>query len=139
MSNLNPAVAFDVLRGWPNGAAIDDSFPVTATKTVLEGQFCSLLANGTVSSIAPAVTNSYRLCIQGSDQYDVKFVGKVVVLRGHVTIKTEKYTGAVVVGGPVMVGADGYLLPGVPATAPTVGIVEEIDAANKVIIVALSL
>lgn len=106
MSNLSTSVKFDVLRGWPNGGAVAESYPVASTKTVLEGQF--VVVGGTanapsvdVGAAALVTSKSIRLVIQGNDKAtasDGFFTGKAVTLRGSVTIQTEKFVPTTVSG-----------------------------------------
>jgi hypothetical protein len=121
MSNLTYSVAtgkysvnFDVLRGWPNGGAIEDSFVVASGKTVTEGQFVVLGGTAAAPTVdvgaAVLVTSpALRVVIQGNDQFDAKFVGKASTLRGKVTIKTEKFV-------PTSVAGVTAYVPGVPLT-----------------------
>ena len=153
MSNLNSP--FDVVRGWPHGGAVDEAFPVDTALTVplTEGQLVVLVDNGGVTSVthppAPAAEGSatptrLRMVIQGNDQSDGKFTGKVVTLRGEFTVKTDKFVaGAYTVGELVTwssnVNEEGFITKRTVANEEVVGEVLEYDSVNGVLTVAMSL
>jgi hypothetical protein len=170
MSNLSTAVKFDVLRGWPNGGAIEDSWIVASGKTVAEGQFVVLGGSANAPTVDVGAANlvtspAVRLVIQGNGkatESDGYFTGKASTLRGKVTIKTEKFvptsvTGVTsyIPGTPLTVAGGtsiyaGFLVSksvvsGFPSasqdftTGTLVGYVEEYDAGNGTLIVALDL
>jgi hypothetical protein len=134
------STVFDVLRGWPNGGAVEESYAVTSGATVAEGTFVVLGTAGTVAVPSSVVTAAItlRLVIQGSDQSDAKFVGKVVTLRGPVTIKSEKFlTGATAITKGALLavsketGSQGYLINQATTgytTAAVIGVCEDITA-----------
>lgn len=146
---------FDILRGWPFGGAIEESFQVKTGDTLKEGQLAEfdgttgklkLMATSsdtTLNNQAELGINRAVLVIQGNDQYDAKFVGKVVTLRGPVTIKTEKYTGAVNAGDyltwDTSSNYEGYLKTAVVADSIVVGRCLESDSVNGYIVAALNL
>lgn len=152
MSNLSSTVLFDVVRGWPDGAAVEECFPPTSGSTVLEGELVVLAADGTVDVPASIATEGgttrtrLYLVIQGNDQSDANYVGKVVCLRGNLTIETEKFVGAIgnyTVGELVTVdvaGADaGQITERTGANEQIVGMVEAVNSTAGKITVALSL
>lgn len=123
MSNLNKDVRFNVLRGWPEGGAIELNLPASDGVTLREGEFVVIEDDSdepkfkhppyqsiTDAGVAEGSTNRPRLYVvlQGNDQWDAKFVGKVTALRGLLTIETEK------------VVAPGSLSPGDPLTVEEV-------------------
>lgn len=161
MSNLSSSVKFDVLRGWPNGSAVAESYAVTATKTVKEGQFVQIAGTANAPTVAVQaavlVTAKSQCVIQGNDQFDGSFTRKCVALRGTFTIKTEKFvptsqTGvtAYVPGTPLtVVGGTGTYagclcsatnVTGAAvntdlSTGAIVGYVDSYDATNGVMVV----
>jgi hypothetical protein len=151
MSNLSSSVLFDVVRGWPHGGAVDESFPVATGVTVKEGELVILDSTGAVTHAAsvpteadPAAPLKLYLVIQGNDQWDAQFVGKVVVLRGDVTIETEKfvagaYTPGELVTISVAAGSEGYIAQRTVANEQIVGVVEAYDSTAGKLTVALSL
>ena len=151
MSNLSSSVLFDVVRGWPHGGAIDESFPVATGVTVKEGELVVLNASGQVDHPAtvpaeadPAAPLKLYLVIQGNDQWDAQFVGKVTVLRGEVTIETEKFVAGAYTPGELVtvstaVGSEGHIAQRTVANEQVVGVVEAYDATAGKLTVALSL
>lgn len=150
MANLSSAVLFDVVRGWPNGGAIDESFPVAAGVTVKEGELVVLDAAGALTHAAAVAVEAsvtpdkYYLVIQGNDQTDAQFVGKAVVIRGDLTIETEKfevnaYAANDLVCVSLGVGTEGHVAPRTVATEQVIGVVEAYDAAAGKLTVALSI
>jgi hypothetical protein len=150
MSNLNTSVKFDVLRGWPWGGAIEESFVPNGTTVFKEGQLVALNSSGNLvvapavpvtSGASPAQPVQLRMVIQGNDQFDGSFVGKCVTLRGAFTIKTEKYTGTQPAKGAYVswdttAGSEGFLKTA-GATEQWVGQVEETE--TNAITVAMKL
>lgn len=149
MSNLSSSVKFDVIRGWPHGSAVDESVAPAPGVEVQEGQLVTLGATGAalVSSVPTeggTARTMFRMVIQGNDQSDADFVGKVVVLRGDLTVETEKFVaGAYAVGDYVTasagVGTEGYITVRTGANEQIVGQVEAYDATAGVLTVALKL
>lgn len=153
MSNLTSTVKFDVLRGWPWGGAIEESFVPASGKTYSEGVLVSIDSSGNAADVPSAVQPwgagtgqpvMLRMVIQGNDQFDGSFVGKAVTLRGEFTVKTEKYTGTIPAKGayvtwdPSTSGKVGWLKTA-GATDQWVGQVEDSDSTNGFIVVAMSL
>lgn len=101
MSNLNRNVVFDVRRGWRDGGAIEDNLPpsIEAGEPVIlrEGEIVERQSDGTVDHPSDTATErsetppKLHMVLQGNDQWDAAFVGKVTVLRGLFTIRTEKF------------------------------------------------
>lgn len=149
MSNLTSTVLFDVVRGWPNGGAIEESYPPETGRTITEGRLCELEADGQVDWATTAVATEggtapiqYRMCIQGNDQSDANFVGKVTTLRGDFTVETEKVVGTFTVGNYVTVSVaadtEGYIVERA-GTEQILGQVEAWDGTAGKLTVALSL
>jgi len=83
------------------------------------------------------------MVIQGNDQSDAQFVGKVVTLRGLMTVATEKVVGAGFAPGDYLtvssgLGTEGYLEER-SGTEQIVGQVESWDSATGKLIAALNL
>ena len=161
MSTLASKV--DVLRGWPNGQAIEDSFTVDTGVTLYEGRIAMLKASGNNPVVGEASTAAATLfgadaagtpvtglyfVITGNDAntYDGVFTGKAVVLRGPMTIQTDQLGEAVANFEPgervkwqhTGAGEIGkFLVAG--ATDQSIGVVEKTDEVNGTIIVQLSL
>lgn len=151
MSNLSSSVLFDVVRGWPNGSAVEESFPPETGRTLREGQLVVLEADGqvddrgwTLQTEGGATPNRFRMVIQGNDQSDANFVGKVTTLRGNFTVETEKVVGTGYAPGDKVTvssgtGTEGYLVEVTGANEQIVGEVEAWDAATGKLTAALSL
>jgi len=111
---------FDVLRGWTPGgdAGIDQSLPpreiAGVPVSLSAGLLVVLRSDGTVD--VPAALNGnwkpYYVVQSGNDDFDAQYVGKVVCLRGKLTIKTDKLAAAQTfpVAGPVAVDTSGMLV-----------------------------
>lgn len=151
MSNLTETVKFDVVRGWPFGGAIEDSYGVTASETLKEGRIVTLASTGLLTGtlaappdLTVAIPAQVFMVIQGNDQYDGKFVRKAVVLRGNFTVKTEKYVSTnLVVGSPLTWDetdgdGEGYLILAA-AKEQVIGYVESIDATAGVLTANMSI
>lgn len=131
---------FDVIRGWEPGgdASIDQSFPPALSGglpvTLLPGYIVQLSPLGEVDvattppSVALGTANvpPVYVVIEGnSPDFSARFVGKVVCLRGKLTLKTDKLAPAQVfaVGGGVTYTA-GLLTDKLPtATTHQIGVV----------------
>jgi hypothetical protein len=96
---------FDVLRGWEPGgdAGVDQSFPPNAPGgvpvTLLPGYIVTLSASGTVDvattpanvTLGTADPRQVYVVVEGNGaDFSARFVGKVVCLRGKLTIRTDK-------------------------------------------------
>jgi hypothetical protein len=156
MSNLSTAVVFDVLRGWPNGAAIAENFSPEAAALVpgaelLEGQIVEhngvaapndglQLPVGNVAAAGVAPTLGLYMVIQGNDQSDAQMSGQITVLRGEFTVRTlkvEQAVQALTVGQPVSYNANGNI--DVAGVSLVIGYVEEVWDATTGVVVALSI
>ena len=111
---------FDVLRGWTPGgdAGIDQSIPpriVAGVPVSLPaGLIVALRSDGTVdvpASLA-ATWKPFYVVASGNNDFDAQYVGKVVCLRGKLTIRTDKLAAAQTfpVGGPVSADTSGMLV-----------------------------
>ena len=102
MANLDDK--FDVLKGWEPGgdASIDQSFPPKKTvgvpATLLPGTIVTMDANGDIDvATTPADVSASEVGIQvyivlegnGVDT-STQFLEKLVVLKGKLTVKTDK-------------------------------------------------
>ena len=117
MASLNSK--FDVLRGWlPGGdSGVDQSFPVhenVGVPVTLEpGMLVEMDSAGEVDvASTPDLSQvdpiQLYVVVEGNDtDFSAQFVGKVVCLRGKLTIKTDQIAGgqAFAVGSPVTVNS----------------------------------
>lgn len=117
MSILNNKA--DVLRGWTPGgdSAIDQSLPVQAALTVSPGMIVAYQATGVVALPAAPSANWQPLYYvqegNTTSEFDTNFVGKVLCLRGKLTVKTDQLVaGGLTVGGPVTCDAAGRIIAG---------------------------
>lgn len=111
---------FDVLRGWTPGgdAAIDQSIAPRViggvAVSLAAGLLVVLRSDSTVDVPAALDANwkPYYVVASGNDDFDAQYVGKVVCLRGKLTIKTDKLAAGQVfpVAGPVAVDTSGMLV-----------------------------
>ena len=131
---------FDVLRGWPNGGAVEKAmYPDTGVE-LQEGDLVELKANGKVDKLTLAAGDDKAvfLVIEGnkeSDSYSGHYLNKVVAITGCYEVITENFAaGAYEPGLPVTV-IGGQWAP-VGAGEPTVGHVSAYDAtANTLTVV----
>lgn len=113
---------FDVLRGWTPGgdAGIDQSIPPRIVGglpvSLVAGQVVVFRSDGTVDVPAALDANwkPYYVVVEGNDDFDTQYVGKVLCLRGKLTIKTDKFATAQSFpkAGPVAVDTSGMLVDG---------------------------
>lgn len=115
MSILNSKV--DVLRGWTPGgdAGIDQSLGVTAAVTLNPGSLAALQTTGLLNLPAAASANWQPLyfIVEGNtaNEFDTNFVGKVLALRGKLTVKTDQFViGGMTIGGAVSVNNAGQFI-----------------------------
>lgn len=115
MTILNSKV--DVLRGWTPGgdAGIDQSLPPVSGSTFAPGSAVALQSTGEVDlPAAPSATRQpIYFVVEGNTahEYDTDFVGKMLCLRGKLTVKTDVYLSAgLAVGGPITVNASGQFI-----------------------------
>ena len=114
MSILNSNV--DVLRGWTPGgdSGIDQSLVPATGVTFPPGSAVALQASGELDLPgAPGATREpIYFVVEGNtaSEFDTDFVGKIMVLRGKLTVKTDVHTGAFTVGGPVGTNASGQFV-----------------------------
>jgi len=118
MSNLNSA--FDVLRGWPNGSALSWDFVQKAgIANIVEGTVVAVEDDGAGRSVVDRHESALLignnpdhpwLVVQGADQYDGEFTGKLtcVKLRTGVVFKVVTVLTPVV-GELVWADANGVL------------------------------
>lgn len=151
MSNL--ASKFDVLRGWPAGSALDESIAVDSGVTLTEGTLAVIdsatgnLALPTAVSVqgAAAGPTKFRMVIQGNDQFDGKFVGKAVTLRGAFTVATDKFVAGSYTPGQLLTvhvavdASQGWLCARTGTNEQVVGEVESYDSVNGVLVVSMAL
>lgn len=150
MSNLNNK--FDILRGWPSGAAVDETFTVNTGVTVVEGLLVSLnssdnliLPTAVLAQGAAAGPSKFRMVISGNDQFDGVFTGKAVALRGTFTVQTDQFVAASYTPGQLLtvhvaVDADqGKLCARTVSNEQVVGEVESYDATNGILVVSMAI
>lgn len=111
---------FDVLRGWTPGgdAGIDQSIAPRISGgspvSLPAGLLVVLRSDSTVDVPAALDANwkPYYVVAEGNDDYSAQYVGKVLCLRGKLTIKTDKLAGGQTfpVAGPVAVSTAGLLV-----------------------------
>jgi hypothetical protein len=145
MANLNDL--FDVLRGWEPGgdASIDQSLPPFVSGgtpvTLLPGYIVTVDANGFVDvastpadvTLGTAQPLQVYVVLEGNGQdTSAQFVEKVVCLRGKLTVKTDKLTGAQTfpVGGKVTYASGLLSDAGGTATTQVIGTVLENNVAT---------
>ena len=115
MAILNSKI--DDLRGWApgNDACIDKSLAPTASQTLVPGMLVALQSDGTVGAPAAASANWQPLyfVVEGNstNELDTNFVGKCLVIRGKLTVKTDQYVNSgLTVGSAVSVDNQGRII-----------------------------
>ena len=152
MSNLSNK--FDILRGWPDGSAIEESFQLSTASTLVEGLMIvedsvhagyvilptSIPANGAVTG-----PEKFRMIIQGNDQFDGAFTQKCVTLRGDFTVQTDQFVydagmtpGTLVTVSVAADATKGQLIKEA-GNAQVVGEIESIASDHSSIIVSMSI
>jgi hypothetical protein len=155
MANLNDK--FDVIRGWEPGgdASIDQSLPPNAPGgtpvTLLPGYIVDVSATGTVDvatspadvTLGTAQPLQVYVVLEGNGQdTSAQFVEKVVILRGKLTVKTDKVAGAqsFPISGKVSYASGLLEDAGASATTQVIGTVLENNiATDGTIVVELDL
>lgn len=107
----------DVLRGWTPGgdAGIDQSLPVQNALTISPGMIVALQATGVLAMPAApsAAWQPLYYVVEGNttSEFDTNFVGKAMVLRGKLTVKTDQYVASgLTVGSAVSCDASGRII-----------------------------
>jgi hypothetical protein len=128
MSNLSTAILFDVTRGWPHGGGLAEEFvpDPNGPDTLLEGHLVDQTGNGialaTETNVATSIVppNGLYMVIQGNDQSDAQSSGRITVLRGNFSVRTEKVDAA----------SDLVTVPAPAGTPVSYNAVGEIDDEN---------
>lgn len=138
MANLDDK--FDVLKGWEPGgdASIDQSLPPKKTAgvpaTLLPGTLVTMDSNGDIDvattpanvSASEANTLQVYIVLEGNGvDTSTQFLEKVVVLRGKLTVKTDKLAGSQTFGITGLVTFDTGLLRDHSGTEQAIGVVLE--------------
>lgn len=148
---------FDVLRGWQPGgdSGVDQSFPPVLSGgvpvTLLPGYIVTQDASGTIDvastaasvALGTALPKQVYIVVEGNG-YDTstQFVGKVVCLRGKLTVKTDKLAGGqtFAVAGKVSFVSGLLVDAGPTATTQKIGqVIENNVAVDGTITVELDL
>jgi len=90
MSNLTSL--FDIRRGWPNGCALSWDFPQKAgvTPAIIEGTVVAVEDDGAGNAVVDRHTSALLvgnnadhpwLVVQGTDQYDGEFTGRLTCVK----------------------------------------------------------
>lgn len=154
MSNLSSG--FDILRGWPNGAAVDDNYVVSTGVTLTEG-LLAVYDSGVTSALSLTLPTAvaaqgaatgptkFRMVIQGNDQFDASFVGQITTLRGAFTVQTQAFVSGSYTPGELLtvsVAVDsnqGKLKARTGANEQVVGEVESYDSVNGLLVVSMAI
>ena len=155
MANLDDK--FDVIRGWEPGgdASIDQSLPpfenAGVPVTLLPGNLVVMDVNGFVDvgstaanvTLGTAMPQQVYIVLEGNGvDTSAQFVGKVVCLRGKLTVKTDKLTGSQTfpLGGHVTFASGLLSDHGATATTQSIGTVLENNVSTDgTIVVELDL
>ena len=97
---------FDILRGWPNGSAVQEDFVIPSTANLgthpfKQGQWVSLVDNNagvmscesTLNNVNSSAIQSCYLIIEGRDDYSAQFANRVTCLLGGGYIVRLPQTG----------------------------------------------
>lgn len=129
---------FDVLRGWPNAQAIDETFPVHVTAGVPDvlppGSVVSVQADGTVAlattpNLGAADAIPTWVVVESNQDFSGQFLEKVVCLRKNAEFRLDPsgfIAGAYAVGSLVSFSAGKFKL-----AASGDQIVGEVTADNR--------
>lgn len=122
----------EVIRGWPYDGALDRAEPITASATLVNGDWVVKQSDGTVNKSSSTATNQAGLVVAGNgDSGSAANSNKAVVLWGNFLVRVSNYTaGSWAPNSPVTVKS-GKLAIGVPGTDPIIGWCLDVVAASS--------
>jgi len=121
----------EIIRGWPNDGALDTHEPVTATKTLYNGDWVAKESDGTVDISGASASNRVGLVIRGNgDSPSAVAAGnRAVVLWSNFIVKVSNYTaGAYAPGSNVTVESGKIALA--EGGDPVLGFVKDVVAVG---------
>jgi hypothetical protein len=133
---------FDILRGWPNGGAVEKTFVPASGVELVEGDFVEMLSDGTVDKVTLASGDDKAVfcVIEGNkeaDSYSGHYLNKAVCITGDYEVITENFAaGAYEPGLPVTAIGGQFAL--VAAGEPTVGHVSAYDSSANTLTVVVT-
>lgn len=135
----------NVLKGWPNGHASESSFPVLTGQDIVEGDFVMLDNDGSgnpVWRLATSADTQQDLDHRGGQAldtntafgYDVRYTGKLPVVRSNYTAQTDRFSASSLVPGDQLeidAARPGRLK--IQSAGAVAAVVEAYDAASGIL------
>ena len=121
----------EIVRGWPYDGSLDRAEPIKAGATLVNGDWVTKQADGTVDKTAAAAAALAGLVIVGNgDSASASNANEAVVLWSNFIAKIANYdnTATYAPGSPVTVKS-GKITLGVAGTDPILGYVLNVQAA----------
>ena len=135
----------NVTKGWPNGCALEASYPVAAGVDVVEGDFLQLADDGSgnpVWQLAAATTTQgvadtrfyQALDTNTAFGYDTRYTGKLAAVGRNYTAQTDRFvTNTYAPGDLLMVSATAGKLDKHTGSNGVVGVVVSFDSAAGIL------
>lgn len=130
---------FDILRGWPNGGAVEKALLPDTSVELVEGDLVELKSNGKVDKLTCTSShNTSAFCIvegnKESDSFSGNYVGKAVGITGDYIVVSKKFAAA-----SYAIGENVSIIGGewakIAAGEPTKGMVVAYDAIEGLLTV----
>lgn len=121
----------EIVRGWPQDGALDTHEPITATKSVVNGDWVEKQSDGTVDISSSSASNRVGLVIQGNgDSPSAVAAGnRALVLWSNFIARVSNYAaGSYAPGTAVTVKSGKLEVAG--GGDPVVGFVKDVVAAG---------
>lgn len=132
---------FDVIRGWPNDAALESTLAIASGQTLSNGDVVKMSATG-LTKAGAAEAGLVGFVIRGNgDSVSANAASKAIVLWSNLIAKANvvKFSGAslagIAVGDGLKTAAGGLLAKGAIGTDPIVAYVIAVGATDVTIVV----
>ena len=137
--------SFDVLRGWPQGSALESNETITAAATLNAGDVVEFQADGTVNACGASSSSDVGFVVRGNgDSASVTASGdQAVIIWGNFVARTQKVDITGLAPGSRVTAKNGVLVLAIApddtdATAPLtfgdpiVGFVKSVHPADSI-------
>lgn len=123
----------EVLRGWPQGAALDQVETIAPSTTLSNGDWVVPGSTGVVLSSAGA-NDRAGLVVQGNgDSGSAAYANTAVVLWGNFIVKVKNFTAGSYSAGTPLTVKSGKLAVGIDGTDRIIGYVLKVATAVAVV------
>jgi len=122
----------NVIRGWPNGSALDRAEPIKSGVTLNCGDWVQKQSDNTVDLSTSTKANNCGLVIRGNgDSSSGAYTGKATVLWSNFIAQVSNYDGTgTYAPGTALTVKSGKLINGVVGTDPIIGHVLDVVAVS---------